>query len=53
MEPGSAVAACLFSVTPVIYYRGRSAIEAKSLGLSIAAAGRFRCNLSRSKTARC
>ena len=47
MEPGSAVACMsVLGYDPVIYYRGRSAIEAKSLGLSIAAGEVvFRCNL--------
>jgi 2,3-bisphosphoglycerate-independent phosphoglycerate mutase len=47
MEPGSAVACMsVLGYDPSIYYRGRSAIEAKSLGLPLSPGDvTFRCNL--------
>ncbi len=47
MEPGSACA-CMsaFGYDPKVYYRGRSAIEARSRGITIADGEVvFRCNL--------
>lgn len=47
MEPGSAVACMsVLGYDPSIYYRGRSAIEAKSLGIPLEPGDvTFRCNL--------
>ncbi len=54
MEPSSACACIsVFGYNPKVYYRGRSAIEAKSMGIPVSAGEvTFRCNLVAVKDSR-